>query len=82
MDVLTAAHLSRRRLSGLDPKTAIRYADEARALLVTTAEKQGLAGSREPEDCQSSMHRVAQGVRSWTDWMRLLIRERRTELAG
>jgi hypothetical protein len=34
---------------GLDPKTAIRYAENARALLVTTAEEQDPAGSREPK---------------------------------
>ena len=35
---------------GLDPKTAIRYAENARVLLVTTAEEQDPAGSREPKD--------------------------------
>jgi hypothetical protein len=34
---------------GLDPKTAIRYAENARVLLVTTAEEQDGAGSREPK---------------------------------
>jgi hypothetical protein len=34
---------------GLDPKTAIRYAENARVLLVTTAEEQDPAGSREPK---------------------------------
>lgn len=34
---------------GLDPKTAIRYADNARALLETTAEEQDPAGSGEPK---------------------------------
>jgi hypothetical protein len=34
---------------GLDPKTAIRYAENARALLVTTVEEQDPAGSREPK---------------------------------
>lgn len=34
---------------GLDPKTAIRYAENARALLVTTAEEQDPAGSDEPK---------------------------------
>ena len=34
---------------GLDPKTAIRYAENARALLVTTAEEQDPAGPREPK---------------------------------
>ena len=34
---------------GLDPKTAIRYAENARALLVTAAEQQDPAGSREPK---------------------------------
>ena len=31
---------------GLDPKTAIRYAENARQLLVTAAEEQDPAGSR------------------------------------
>ena len=34
---------------GLDPKTAIRYAENARTLLVTTAEEQDPTGSREPK---------------------------------
>ncbi|HEY6423468.1 MAG TPA: integrase [Pseudonocardiaceae bacterium] len=34
---------------GLDPKTAIRYAENARVLLVTTAEEQDPASSREPK---------------------------------
>jgi hypothetical protein len=34
---------------GLDAKTAIRYAENARVLLVTTAEEQDPAGSREPK---------------------------------
>jgi hypothetical protein len=34
---------------GLDPKTAIRYAENARALLATTAEEQDPAGSDEPK---------------------------------
>lgn len=34
---------------GLDPKTAIRYAENARVLLVTTAEKQDPASFREPK---------------------------------
>jgi len=34
---------------GLDPKTAIRYAENARALLVTTAEEQDPADPREPK---------------------------------
>jgi hypothetical protein len=36
-------------VSGLDPKTAIRHAENARALLVTTAEEQDPAGPREPK---------------------------------
>jgi hypothetical protein len=35
---------------GLDPKTAIRYADNARALLVTTAEEQDPPSPHEPKD--------------------------------
>jgi hypothetical protein len=35
---------------GLDPKTAIRYAEAARQLLQTAAEQQDPAGSREPKD--------------------------------
>ncbi|MDP4013230.1 MAG: hypothetical protein U0990_07425 [Candidatus Nanopelagicales bacterium] len=34
---------------GLDPKTAIRYADNARQLLQTTAEEQDPASPREPK---------------------------------
>jgi hypothetical protein len=34
---------------GLDPKTAIRYADNARALLVTTAEEQDPTSPHEPK---------------------------------
>ena len=34
---------------GLDPKTAIRYAENASVLLVTTAEEQDPASSREPK---------------------------------
>ncbi|MEO3891900.1 hypothetical protein [Nonomuraea sp. B5E05] len=34
---------------GLDPKTAIRYADSARRLLTSTAEEQDPAGSGEPK---------------------------------
>jgi integrase len=34
---------------GLDPKTAIRYAENARVLLVTTTEEQDPAGSHEPK---------------------------------
>jgi hypothetical protein len=33
---------------GLDPKTAIRYAENARLLLTTAAEEQDPASSREP----------------------------------
>jgi hypothetical protein len=35
---------------GLDPKTAIRYAENARLLLTTSAEEQDPASSREPKD--------------------------------
>jgi hypothetical protein len=34
---------------GLDPKTAIRYGENARVLLVTTAEEQDPASFREPK---------------------------------
>jgi hypothetical protein len=34
---------------GLDPKTAIRYAENARQLLQTAAEEQDPSGSREPK---------------------------------
>jgi hypothetical protein len=34
---------------GLDPKTAIRYAENARQLLTTTAEEQDPSGSDEPK---------------------------------
>jgi hypothetical protein len=34
---------------GLDPKTAIRYAENARQLLITAAEEQDRAASVEPE---------------------------------
>ena len=34
---------------GLDPKTAIRYAENARLLLTTRAEEQDPASSREPK---------------------------------
>ncbi len=34
---------------GLDPKTAIRYAENARTLLVTTAEEQDPASRDEPK---------------------------------
>jgi len=34
---------------GLDPKTAIRYAETARQLLQTAAEEQDPAGSHEPK---------------------------------
>ena len=34
---------------GLDPKTAIRYAEDARQLLQTAAEEQDPSGSREPK---------------------------------
>jgi hypothetical protein len=34
---------------GLDPKTAIRYAENARQLLITAAEEQDPAASVEPE---------------------------------
>jgi hypothetical protein len=40
---------------GLDPKTAIRYADNARALLVITAEEQDPAGSRQPKGSEPSI---------------------------
>ena len=35
---------------GLDPKTAIRYAENARQLLITAAEEQDPAASGEPKD--------------------------------
>jgi hypothetical protein len=34
---------------GLDPKTAIRYAKNARQLLITAAEEHGSASSGEPK---------------------------------
>ena len=36
-------------LFGVDPKTAIRYAENARILLSTAAEEQDPAGPREPK---------------------------------
>ena len=40
---------------GLDPKTAIRYAENARLLLTTRAEEQDPASSREPKDPNDSL---------------------------
>jgi hypothetical protein len=37
---------------GFDPKTAIRYAENARALLASTAERQDPAGRDEPKGRQ------------------------------
>ena len=39
---------------GLDPKTAIRYAENARMLLVTAAEQQDPASSHEPKGLNRS----------------------------
>ena len=44
-----AAPLHLAAVFGLDPKTAIRYAENAAQLLQATAEEQDPAGSREPK---------------------------------